>query len=377
MTTRQRYNNYINGEGFCCTDKSSKMTALDSNIGNGNDDPEKLIFFYHSDHLGSTSYVTNLDGNVVQHVEYIPFGEVFLEEKNNVWNTPYLFNGKELDEETGLYYYGARYYNPRESVWLSVDPLAEKTGTPYQYCYQNPVKFVDMFGMSPDDWQPDQEALKKGKVQFIAEKGDNLQTLSKQTGIPLSQLEKDYGGMTFEEGKSYSFSKLGIVQAMEDFISSPDNSEVSNCRYFAGTVNGVGNLGEKQDNVDTSFLNGALNVSSANARIGDIITHDFTFEEYNFYWWEQAKSQGYTKKGFEEHYKSNETNNTQHFSLVLLKTPNGQKVQNIIEKPGINNVKISPYPGQKTTEGGRNNIYLFTPSPKSSLDKSPIYRITK
>ena len=56
----------------------------------------------------------------------MPFGEVFIEEKNNVWNTPYKFNGKELDEETGLAYYGARYYNPKISQWLSVDPLAEK-----------------------------------------------------------------------------------------------------------------------------------------------------------------------------------------------------------------------------------------------------------
>ncbi|WP_374541771.1 RHS repeat-associated core domain-containing protein [Flavobacterium sp.] len=37
----------------------------------------------------------------------------------------YKFNGKELDEETGFYYYGARYYNPKFSIWLSVDPLAE------------------------------------------------------------------------------------------------------------------------------------------------------------------------------------------------------------------------------------------------------------
>ncbi|WP_303850135.1 RHS repeat-associated core domain-containing protein, partial [Apibacter mensalis] len=49
---------------------------------------------------------------------------MFIEERNNSWNSPYLFNGKELDEETGLYYYGARYYNPRESVWLSADPLS-------------------------------------------------------------------------------------------------------------------------------------------------------------------------------------------------------------------------------------------------------------
>ena len=39
---------------------------------------------------------------------------------------PYMFNGKELDTETGLYYYGARYYDPRVSLWLNVDPSAEK-----------------------------------------------------------------------------------------------------------------------------------------------------------------------------------------------------------------------------------------------------------
>jgi len=83
----------------------------------------------------------------VQHVEYVPFGEVFIEERNNKWNTPYLFNAKELDEETGLYYYGARYYDPRVSLWLSVDPLLEKTGMAYQYCYQNPICNIDPLGM--------------------------------------------------------------------------------------------------------------------------------------------------------------------------------------------------------------------------------------
>jgi RHS repeat-associated protein len=91
---------------------------------------------------------------------------VFIEERNNVWNTPYLFNSKELDEETGLYYYGARYYNPRESVWLSVDkPLIDGTYMSgihnggvynsfnlngYAYCYQNPVRLIDPDGNQVD-----------------------------------------------------------------------------------------------------------------------------------------------------------------------------------------------------------------------------------
>ena len=44
-------------------------------------------YFYHSDYLGSTSYVTDATGAVSQHVEYVPFGEVFIEERNNTWNT--------------------------------------------------------------------------------------------------------------------------------------------------------------------------------------------------------------------------------------------------------------------------------------------------
>ena len=80
-------------------------------------------YFYIHDHLGSTSMVLDGDGNISQSVTYIPYGEVFIEERNGTWNTPYLFNGKELDEETGLYYYGARYLNSISGMRLSVDSL--------------------------------------------------------------------------------------------------------------------------------------------------------------------------------------------------------------------------------------------------------------
>ena len=65
---------------------------------------------------------------------------------------PYLFNGKELDTETGLYYYGARYYDPRVSIFLNVDPLAEKTMTPYTYTNNNPINLIDPTGMKSEDW---------------------------------------------------------------------------------------------------------------------------------------------------------------------------------------------------------------------------------
>ena len=111
----------------------------------------KYTYFYIHDHLGSTSMVLDADGNISQSVTYIPYGEIFVEERNGAWNSPYLFNSKELDEETGLYYYGARYLNPTNGMWLSVDPLGEKyVGmSPYNYCVGNPVKLVDPDGR---DW---------------------------------------------------------------------------------------------------------------------------------------------------------------------------------------------------------------------------------
>ena len=113
----------------------------------------KFQYFYHPDHLGSSSYITDASGEVYQHLEYFAFGETFVEEHSNTHRTPYLFNGKELDEETGLYYYGARYYDARTSIWLAVDPLAEKYPgwSPYNYTMNNPINLIDPDGRSPGD----------------------------------------------------------------------------------------------------------------------------------------------------------------------------------------------------------------------------------
>lgn len=112
---------------------------------------EKDAYWYHPDHLGSSSFITGLDGEVTQSIDYFPSGEVFVENHKNSYNMPYKFNGKEQDSETGYYYYGARYYNPRVSLWLNVDPLAEKypNWSPYVYTFNNPIKYIDPDGRDP------------------------------------------------------------------------------------------------------------------------------------------------------------------------------------------------------------------------------------
>ena len=110
------------------------------------------IFYYHTNHLGSTAYVTDQSQNITQGFLYAPFGEITTEYNSTFGGDiipKYSFNAKELDEETGMYYYEARYYKP--PVFTSRDPMFEKYFwmTPYAYCANNPVKYVDPDGNIP------------------------------------------------------------------------------------------------------------------------------------------------------------------------------------------------------------------------------------
>jgi RHS repeat-associated protein len=93
----------------------------------GEDNPEDNWYIYHSDHLGSSSFLTDANGDPTQHLQYLPFGENYIEQRATTdYYTPYTFSAKERDPETGYSYFGARYYDPNVSVWLSVDPMADK-----------------------------------------------------------------------------------------------------------------------------------------------------------------------------------------------------------------------------------------------------------
>jgi RHS repeat-associated protein len=109
---------------------------------------ELLKYFYHPDHLGSTSWITDGNGDAIQYMHYLPFGEEWVDQRNSSWNAPYTFSGKEKDLETGYGYFGARYYDSGLSIWLSVDPMSDKypSMSPYNYCANNPVILVDPDG---------------------------------------------------------------------------------------------------------------------------------------------------------------------------------------------------------------------------------------
>ena len=103
---------------------SRLVTAMTHTDNSGDNEEQKAKrYYYHSDHLGSAQFVTDWKGRQYEHIEYTPCGELWIEEvAAGLDKLPFRFTGKELDEETGLYYYGARYLDPKYSRWLSGDP---------------------------------------------------------------------------------------------------------------------------------------------------------------------------------------------------------------------------------------------------------------
>jgi len=87
---------------------------------------EQNTMYFHPDHLGSSSYVTDKKGNFFEMIEYLPYGETLYDEAATVDKTEFRFTSKEQDAETGLYYYGARYYDAKLCKWISTDPILEE-----------------------------------------------------------------------------------------------------------------------------------------------------------------------------------------------------------------------------------------------------------
>lgn len=111
------------------------------------DDSTPTVKYHLGDHLDSSQVVLDGNGGWVNREEYTPYGETSF---GSFARKRYRFTGKEQDEESGLYYHGARYYAPWLGRWISCDPEGIQEGLNlYGYVGDNPIQYTDPSGLSP------------------------------------------------------------------------------------------------------------------------------------------------------------------------------------------------------------------------------------
>jgi RHS repeat-associated protein len=149
------------------------------------------LYYHHSDYLGSTRLITDTSGTDFGTYDNYPFGEPL---DTEITGDPgrFTFTEKEQDDASGLYYFGARYYDPTTGRFISPDPIPSYTN-PYSYCANNPLKFVDPSGMthigawSTYSWQPSRPIIwtpwKKGYQ-------DHLKRI--KAGLPVNMYEYEW-----------------------------------------------------------------------------------------------------------------------------------------------------------------------------------------
>ncbi len=128
---------------------ANRVTTVTTDAGSGTTD----VSYYHSEHLGSSSVITDSIGLQVEHYEYTPYGTIAVYDVSRP--SPLVhhkFTGKELDS-TGLYFYGARYYDPEIGRFITADTIVQAPFNPqtlnrYSYCGNNPINYVDPTGHS-------------------------------------------------------------------------------------------------------------------------------------------------------------------------------------------------------------------------------------
>jgi len=114
---------------------------------------EDQTYYYHTNKLGSIVALTDASGDVVERYAYDAYGSTSIMDETGIplsdsaVDNPYMFTGRSLDPETGLYYYRARMYNPETGRFMSKDPLGMVNGpNMYTYVNNNPLNFIDPEG---------------------------------------------------------------------------------------------------------------------------------------------------------------------------------------------------------------------------------------
>lgn len=222
------------------------------------------VFYYLQDGLGSISEITDADGTVMERYAYDAFGSVKIYEgqgeeiSESTVGNPYYFTGRELDRETGLYYYRARYYDATLGRFLETDPAALLSESNlYTYVRNNPVTITDPWGEKPGDKYNTEETAAKDAIKDI-----NSQSIKES---------REYGGYIYrnKDGTySYTSPVKGSQAGLTSLGNKPKNTTADYHTHGSNDPGYDNNNFSKADKKDNkkSGLNGYLGTPSRDVK---------------------------------------------------------------------------------------------------------------
>lgn len=228
-------------------DDTGRVALIDTptidNLGTGE---VQLLRYQYSNHLSTATLELDDAGDIISYEEYYPYGTTSFQSGRSTAEVAlkrYRYTGKERDEETGFNYHGARYYVPWLCRWAASEPinsewynanagqpgrnnerqLIEFTASGYEYCYDNPVRFVDLSGEQvPQPYKiPNQ---------------DNVRVNNYRTDRPIVIANPDLKG-TFRRNRTYytiqpfrssggekRYKELPAIETIGNFAINVDKS---------------------------------------------------------------------------------------------------------------------------------------------------------
>ena len=192
---------------------SGKTVAVREKIGTGTES----VYYIHQDHLGSTSLVTNSSGNAVAKQRYYPYGQTRATDGTLPTDKEYTGQVSDMDQ-TGLYYYNARYYDPLLAKFTQADTANDQLNR-YAYVGNNPINRIDPSGHCGG---PNNACL-PWEVNWIDELKNIWSSITTVTSNLVAFAVNDPGGFNHAVGET-------IVQTL------PQIALYSSTLYFGGPV---------------------------------------------------------------------------------------------------------------------------------------------
>lgn len=150
------------------TSETGRIARIERRTLGTDQSPERLVRFQLTNLVGSASIEIDDQGRIISYVEYFPFGSTSYKAVATTFKFAapkrYSFSGKELDEESGFHYFGARYCASWLGRWTSADPVVQGTNL-YAYVSSNPVRLIDPDGREEEDpvLTPEDQSFEAGK----------------------------------------------------------------------------------------------------------------------------------------------------------------------------------------------------------------------